>query len=333
MHYSVSVAVILSLVALTDGHIVGSQKTNVKRNSRTNTRKLSSKGVAVADLSVTISEKSGAIEVGRAKMGKKKDKETKVKISIEALREVDIDGVIVGEKESEKHSIESFTEKDFTFGIEDTIIALTPSADDATNGTSSDFIATADGKKISFSTTLDTGSALDIHTYFFSGEGEVGTMTEKWAVQPGDMKFNIGLKDWVWCDPCEEGTGAFVEVDVEIKGSAPPVGKGKKGMGPKGEKGKGVEKEWDLGQGATLDLSELVMVDGNLTSMPVGYPKLEVKGSKQLYTFRFPRFKESVLYDPVVSFNPDAFDDSSARSYGLVGGAAYVTGMIIWLLF
>ena len=96
---------------------------------------------------------------------------------------------------------------------------------------------------------------------------------------------------------------------------------------------KGVEKEWDLGQGATLDLSELVMVDGNLTSMPVGYPKLEVKGSKQLYTFRFPRFKESVLYESVVSFNPDAFDDSSARSYGLVGSAAYVTGMIICILF
>jgi len=301
----------------------------VKRNSRTKARKLESKNINVGDLSVSISKKAGAISVTRAKMGRKKNKESKVKITFEALREVDIDGVIVGEKESEKHSIESFAKKDFTFDVEDTNI--TPPDDNAMNRVYGEFLMNAEGVRIPFSASLDTGSALNIDTYFFSGEGTVGTMTESWAVQPGDMKFNIGLKNWAWCDPCQDGMGTFVEMDVEIKGSKPPRGTGKKGKGAKGEEEERVEKEWYLGDGAILDLSDEVMIDGKLTKMPVGYPKLVVKGSKQLYTLRFPRFEDSILYDPVVSFHPDEFDDSSASSYGFAGIAACVTGWMMWL--
>lgn len=34
--------------------------------------------------------------------------------------------------------------------------------------------------------------------------------------------------------------------------------------------------------------------------MPAGYPMLTTQGSKNIFTFRFKKFSESALYDPIV---------------------------------
>mmetsp|Transcript_42436 Transcript_42436/g.51715 ORF Transcript_42436/g.51715 Transcript_42436/m.51715 type:complete len:366 (+) Transcript_42436:100-1197(+) len=364
MHFSANIIifpVILPVIfARHQSGYTGSSKQNRKYN-RKHVRglKLDSKAITVADLSVKISGKSGSVSISRDKMGKKKDKKSNVKITIDSLREIALNGDIVGEKGNEKHSVQSFTNKDFTFLVEDTDITLTEPRDDnnsdnstttnvfsntkndtASGITKDALVTTAQGVNISFSTSLDTGSEMDVYTYFFSKAGEVGTVTEKWAVQPGDMKFNIGLKNWVWCDPCPDGTGAFVELDIEIKGEKnKPQPKPKKNETTKPDpkepkKGKGLEKTWDLGSGATLDLSDLVMVDGNWTNMPEGYPKLVMKGDKQMYTFRFPRFNDHAFYDPIVKFDPNAYDDASlASSVGLTFGAAFMTGSLTFLMF
>jgi hypothetical protein len=338
----------------------GRSKQNRKYNRHVRGLKLDSKAITVADLSVKISGKSGSVSISRDKMGKKKDKKSNVKITIDSLREIDLNGDIVGEKGNEKHSVQSFTNKDFTFLVEDTDIPLTAEPSDDNNSANSTttnvfsntkndtasimtkdtLVTTAQGVNISFSTNLDTGSEIDVYTYFVSKEGEVGTVTEKWAVRPGDMKFNIGLKNWVWCDPCPDGTGQFVELDIEIKGEkSKPQPKAKKTDKTKPDakepkKDKGLEKTWDLGSGATLDLSDLVMVDGNWTNMPEGYPKLVTKGDKQMYTFRFPKFNDYAFYDPIVSFDPNAYDDASlASSVGLTVAAAFMTGILTFFMF
>ena len=46
--------------------------------------------------------------------------------------------------------------------------------------------------------------------------------------------------------------------------------------------------------------------------MPEGYPKFELKGSKQSYTFRFPKFTDTAFYDPIVGFRSTDSDAEEA---------------------
>lgn len=48
--------------------------------------------------------------------------------------------------------------------------------------------------------------------------------------------------------------------------------------------------------------------DGDWVDTPTGYPKIETKGSKQLFVFRFDKFSKSVMYDPQIDL------DSSNKS-------------------
>jgi len=195
----------------------------------------------------------------------------------------------------------------------------------------------AEGAKITISASLQTDSDLRVEMYLISGGGAVGTKSEKWAVQPGDTKFNIALKDWTFCDPCaDDTTGEFVDVVIQIKGKGGPKpkkkgarieekedGKGKK-KGKKGEKRP--EQAYDLGEGATLDLTSRVRVDGNWTDMPDGFPQLVNEGGKQYYTLRFPKFTDNIWYDPVVTFNED-FD--SAATFRFVSQSTTYGAMLL----
>lgn len=123
----------------------------------------------------------------------------------------------------------------------------------------------------------------------------MGTDLETWAVRNGDVKFNLALSNWHWCGEgaeCGKGqtsqVGAFIDVVISVKGSA---------EAKVGSDGKSVE----LGGGATIELSDRVFVDGEWTTMPAGYPMVSTQGSSTMFTFRFPKFSESALYDPVVS--------------------------------
>jgi len=205
----------------------------------------------------------------------------------------------------------------------------------------------AKGANVTLSAMLQTESNIRIEMWLISSGGAVGTTSEQWAVQPGDTKFNIQLTHWTFCDPCTDGTGEFVDVQIQIKGKkegGPKAkekgarienadrkdGKGKKDESDKeeGNIGKKQRKEhaWDLGEGTTLDLTSRVRVDGLWTDMPEGFPKLINEGGKQHYTLRFPRFTDNIWYDPVVSFDEDFDSATSAAisrfvSYTACGGA------------
>jgi len=199
----------------------------------------------------------------------------------DALREVDADGNAVGTSGSVKHSINTFAPQKFTFA---------PQENDIT-------IGTATATKISFSTPFKglEASKLTVDTYVITRPGHVGTDTETWGVRSGDVKFNLALADWHWCGDgadCNKGqsaqVGAFIDVDVSVKGS-------------KAAKASGGGKSVSLGGGATIELSNKVLVDGAWTTMPEGYPMIVIKGSSTTFTFRFPKFASSALYDPVIS--------------------------------
>lgn len=182
-------------------------------------------------------------------------------------------------------------------------------------------VANVSANKVHFSTTIGGKSEkigkLDLVTYILKSSGTIGTSTESWDVRANDVKFNIVLSEWSWCG-CKKGqtnqVGAFIDVDVEIKG---------RGGAPKQTGG---NKTYDMG-GTPLQLSNQILADGKWVSMPAGYPKLTLKGSKAIFTFRFPRFTTSATYDPIIGMsstlpatNPDNSDNNLATSDSTMPG-------------
>lgn len=53
-----------------------------------------------------------------------------------------------------------------------------------------------------------------------------------------------------------------------------------------------------------------MQVDGNWTEMAEGFPKLEIKGSKKLIVFRFPKFSQKVFYDPTITMGKTPIEGS-----------------------
>lgn len=132
---------------------------------------------------------------------------------------------------------------------------------------------------------------LDIRTMLIGDSGLMSTDTEEWAVSPGDMKWNIELRNWKF-DPLSTG----IEVHMEIKG--------------RDNVGNTTAKTLDLG-GGTLQLSNRVKVDDVEVGMSVG---IESVGGKDIYKFKFPTFVNSLIYDPVLQLG----DETSAGSVAKV---------------
>lgn len=287
------------------------------------------KAVTQGDLTVDVKGQSGKFSVTRNNLGKAK-KKSSVTVNIDSITEVDSKGNTVGQKGKVKHSVNSLARQDFTFTV-------------AKENVLAGANATAKATRVTFNTSLDTGSNLVVETLLVSSKGTVGTDTEAWTVLPGDMKFNLALSKWVFATD-----GAFVDIELEIKGSKKEPKqreKGKKIHADKNKKGKKLRfleshtkkekknKGFDLGDGAVLELSDKILIDGVWASMPEGYPKFELKGSKQSYTFRFPKFTDTAFYDPIVGFSSTDADAEEAENNESSDGASLsLSGMLLFSL-
>jgi len=191
-------------------------------------------------------------------------------ITMDYLHEKSSEGDIVGKTGSAKHSIQTFASQDFKFGTVERVEYQNSST-----------------LKLDFETSISTIGKMSVTTFIFEQQGIVNTSAEAWNVRPGDAKFNIKLYNWTWCAPCQQKNGQYIDVGIEIKGKKVP------------EKKPGKNESFSLGDGVDLELSNEVLVDGTWTKMPSGYPKVEVKGSKTLFVFRFPKFTTDAIYDPL----------------------------------
>jgi len=209
-----------------------------------------------------------------------------VTVAMDNLYELDASGAIIGNTGPNhlKHSRQTFSSVDFTISNE--------------TRRTGQYGVPADA--IDFSTTLLGASNLEITTLVFLHHGEIHpTVNESWAVAGGTIKFSVQMNAWPFCDgeggsPCQGNVGAFLEVGMEIKGSADAAL-------PDGEKRFTLATNPETGANITLELSDEVMLDGLWMRMPEGYPRVETQGSKQLFKFRFPRFGAACYYDPIVS--------------------------------
>jgi hypothetical protein len=243
--------------------------------------------------------KSGKFAVFRKAEGEK-DK-NQIKFEIAELRELAADGVTeVGAKAKPKHQLKNFKKTEFSF--------------DVVQGAA---VGEATATKVSFKSNIEGVGTLKVDTFLMATKGEVGLdVTDdtlpSWSAFPGDVKFNIEFESWKFCGGGEvtctnkgkDEVGEFIDLDIEIKGpkTKPEKKDKKKGKGAKGGKG----KTFDLGGGVGLDMSPDILLDGSNNTMPDGYPMLQTKGSKQIFTFRFPKFVNKTIYDPLLGTSEEA---------------------------
>jgi len=253
----------------------------------------------VAGSSRDVTEAGGEAEVGiLGKSGKftaslKSDASNKVTVEMDALRQIDANGNAVG---NTSLSLTTFAAQEFTIA----------NPVDVKMGVDSSVSA----KKISFTSWVGSAGEFLVETYAVTSAGDVGPDGEPWKVVPGDVKFNIGLTKWTFAEGAE-----FVELDIKMKG---------KNAAAIAVPGKA--NTLDLGGGVKLQLTSKITVDGKQVEMPAGYPKLRTVGGGQVFTFRFPKFLDYLLYDPLLGMG------QSAQGI-VVSQAAGCTGSLYSLLF
>lgn len=140
--------------------------------------------------------------------------QNKVTVELDYLYEIAADTVSkVGNTGNPKHSIQTFATQAFI-------------VQDPVDTTLHD--GSVHAQKVRFSSPISTIGKITLDTFILKSSGTVGTDTESWAVRANDVKFNIVLSDWDFCDPCGNGnnaaSSAFIDVAVKIKGQgAAPV--------------------------------------------------------------------------------------------------------------
>ncbi|XP_048760254.2 acidic skeletal organic matrix protein-like [Ostrea edulis] len=230
-----------------------------------------------------IQGQSGGMVIGRVQNPDQDN--NAVKIKFDAIQEVNSAGVAVGASGRSKHSFNNFAQLDFTFSsLEDTTYKnLT-------------------AKTVSFKASISSVNAnLTVQTFIITEAGNITIDGESTVVEKGTVKFNINIEGWGFCDAsgnCRKGNqdeiGEYIDLTISIKGKGTPSKKAGNNKRSEGE-------EFDLGGDASVALSKKISMDGgSYEDMPGNYPTFRTQGSKQLFVFRFPKFNNSVLYDPII---------------------------------
>merc|ERR1712107_264909 len=83
--------------------------------------------------------------------------------------------------------------------------------------------------------------------------------------------------------------------------------KGKGNVSLTGSSGSSVS----LGGDSAMKLSDQVQLDGSQwVTMPAGYPSVDLQGQSSVFTFRFPKFDQTALYDPLMTgISPVTYPD------------------------
>lgn len=219
--------------------------------------------------------RSGKFLVYNAAIGKSSG----VEITIDSLREVDANGLVVGTTVVPRHVVNSFSLQNFSISQLKTAAVI--SNDRAVNAS-----------KISFSSPISNIGQVTIDTYIINNTGLLGVANQSWIVQPGDLKWNIMLSSWKWCG-CGTGgrseVGAYIDVviSIEIKGFQDC-------------KFKGSQKIISIGNLAKIEVSDSVIVDNVYQPAPAGYPLFSLQGRVFKLAFRFPKFKSFSMYESVI---------------------------------
>jgi len=288
------------------------------------------KKFSAGGMEVQIKGKGGKFKVYRKNAGE--NETNSIEVAMDYLEELDSTGrMAVGKGGKVKHSIDKFDSQEFDFEP----LAIVKLGYNGTVKASKTSFTCKVGHK-----TEGIGK-IKLDTFVVDEAGLVGPDDDTlWNVVPGDMKFNIELSDWTWCgdkkaaEPkpeCGTEVGKFIDFAIKIKGkNSLPIRKDIEIKGKEGRAGKGKKSDYVMGGGVNLRLTNLVEIDGNITEMPEGYPKVEIKGKHDtIFTFRFPRFKKKAIYDPLLT-SGEAAAAAQAQVSQAVGLSVFGTVSILF---
>lgn len=241
--------------------------------------------------------KSGKIEIGSTDF----KNQNKITVSFNKLEEISTSNTSIS-----SHSFNSFTTQDFSFSQ--------PISEKYAN-------TNLDVNRITFTSVVTNNATLKIDLFAFKTGGTISNGNEITEVKAGNIKFNIEISGWTFCSviicrPSE--TGMYLDVEITIGGALKEPKKQDKHGRKEGDR-------YDIGSG-TIVLSNMVTVDGYLTEIVPGYPLLLTTGDNAVYKFRFPKFANRVVYDPIIDFSSTT---SPGRSSIQISVATLLACMII----
>lgn len=246
-------------------------------------------GISVEGVFVRILGQSGKFIMGR-KSNPSEDPNA-LKVAFDAIRELNKDGAVIGKSGRVKHSFNTFASQSFVF-----------------SNITDDQYQNLSAKRLDFVANLTSvGATLTVQMYLFEEEGNITQNDEVSQVSKGTLKFNMVLENWSFCgmngETCKQGqstsVGEYVEFVIAIKGRKSGTKK------EKGRKRRTNAQEYDMGGDASVVLSGKARYDSSseYENLPDGFPKTEMKGSSQLFVFRFRKFNSSVFYDPQLTLD------------------------------
>lgn len=191
-----------------------------------------------------------------------------ITIDFDSMYEKDPTDKIVGMEGAleNKHGVNSFATQNFNIGPPESIV-----------------FQGIDMISFTFESPINTIGVLKVRVYVAKANGTIKNGNETYVVREGDVKWNIEVPSWNFLPETK-----FLELNLIIKTlddrDAVQNGDDKFAVG-----------------GMELSNSKNVLLDNKLQSMPAGFPKLSIKGNKKVFTFRFPRFAASMVYDPMIT--------------------------------
>jgi len=123
---------------------------------------------------------------------------------------------------------------------------------------------------------LGKGGVLSVRTFFFAESATIvnpgpDNTNEEFSVNAGELKFDIEVKDFPFCEgdgpgpPCFHDTGLALDLAIKIQGSS--------GGAP--IKSNSSDLLYDLGDGMAAQMSSYVARDGIPESLSAGFPALQ----------------------------------------------------------
>jgi len=229
-----------------------------------------------------------------------------ISIKVSSVHEIDADGTtfvgVTPDQSGVIHSFDSLQDQIYTISHQDA------------DGDLSDYGGLS-AKRLSFRTHLESGSAklgtVEIDTYVFAQNGtfSIGAEEEEvFSVNENDVKFNIKLSEWSFCDgSCgaqQSETSDYVDISLDISDKDGLTSVTQQARQDEGNR----PLKFGLGRGdhhAALYLSRKVFHSNTATwsDMVEGFPKIESRGEQITLTCRFRKFSSSVTYDPVVTYS------------------------------
>lgn len=162
-------------------------------------------------------------------------------------------------------------------------------------------------------------ASVDLQVMLFLRDGNVTFGNETFSVKSGTFKFNIKVSDWKFCggnsDVCTKNnqneTGQYLDLALSIRSQAEEPEEIEESENESAEicvnddpdEKDDCPKIFNMGGNSTMVLNRGVVTGNNdYVAFPTGYPKFEnIGGLVKKFTFRIPRFNDTVLIDPSVN--------------------------------